>query len=1720
MIKNYILVIAVFLCSITSGLGQVTENFNGLDEGAYGDYNINGFRITNGLCNWENARSGNAVRLRNLATSLEYIGSDGNGKDGGVGVISFWYRSWDGAPRADYNVEISVNNGPYNVIGTPIETFSTTYQQWTHTLNNSNDNIKIRVVRLAGERLHIDDFSITDYTVCTDIPDNYNIQWPVASPQTITDGDNFSVYARAFEPGVTDASNTSAGTGLEAWIGVSSSNSNPSTWLESSWIPASYNLDNGGYDEFMAEIGSGLATGTYYYASRFRLNGCDYVYGGVGGAWSNNSVELQVLADQVDFCNVDFPKTGNIIVGNPFTVYAQAYEPGITNAVGQGANIQAWIGYNTIGENHQPWDPTGWTWIPATYESDFGNNDQYEAEIGSSLPVGTYYYASRFQLNGSDYSYGGIQSNNVGNFWWWNGDTTYNSGTLTVNNPPLADVVITEIMYNTIPGADDEWIEICNVSGSTQNLSGYIVSVNSTNRFSFPVGSFIADGDCLTVSLGSSGDATYNPGCPFTPDYGISPTTSFTNILQNTVGPHVIQLFASDGTSLADSVAYSSTSGANGNGASLHVTDIGLDNSNTNSNWQEVANGGSAGINFLVSPCTPIVPEIDVERNTSATIPNGALYNNLYNTIWTTTNVGESSNKTFFVRNEGYADLTVSSMTSSNSTDFVLVNLPSLPIVLAPGEFFEFEISFAPSSVTPVTKDSTITIISDDADEGTYTFRVRGTAGCPLYTGNLFPASGPIGTEITITSNEGQNLTGATATLNGAPLTVLSSSTSELLVKLPDTITTGGALVVLLSGGCTFTSGFSFIDQAVSSCEGSGGSNAGDIFISQVTDSGDDSFTYIELYNGTGSPVNLNNYSLHLYNNGRTNPISSSYIVDLNNVNLLNGDTYVVALGLNDMDCATEHNPSGLADQQYNVVGVSLNFSYDGDNNLGHDHLRLYNNSLHIDSWGEHEDESWATSLNLGGKGANFMRRNDVVSPNDEFTLSDWIVQDWGNTCADLDYSDIGTFDFLAGTPPSVSILNPPITGCNLSTSLTVTATEGYDGAGDSMELVYEWFYSAPGETDWTPVPDNATYDNVNTNTLQINDVTYLNDYQYYCEVRENNATCFVASNAIKLEVAVSIWTSGAWTPTAPDINTIAVIDDNYIIGNSVEETSFEACSLIITSTHTLNITDEDTSLTNTNNYVRVQNDIIVDGEIYVDAKASLVQVDDAGTIVLTNASAKNTLSKYTHPLQNWYDYTYWSSPLEDAQIETALFTSNSNRRFEFLANQFNDDLIENQNLNTFTPGQDDIDDNGDDWFNKPTGSMTPGVGYAATHSNIGFIPGRSYQYVFEGTLANGGAFNTGDITVPIYINPSAAYNNWNFIGNPYPSAINAQTFFEDTQSFLEGVIYLWSHSTDANNNASGNQNENFTQDDYAIINYTGGLAAGTSSPTGSDVPNGYVPSGQGFFVIGNKSAVGSAGYINPVVFNNGMRVIGNNTQFFRSGTTTNKLWVNLTSDNGAFNQILLGYVDGATNAFDGMHFDAPRNLSSGNAANLYMTIPDSDKKFAIQGKNPNSLNVDEEIPLGFHSAIDTPTIFKLSIERLEGSFLSENTIYVKDKLLNIVHNLSESEYAFTSETGTFETRFEIVFRADALSVGDSEITPQELSIFELPDGRVKFTVGNDLNIESVEIFDILGRTLYNLKGNSSSETFDLSNLSQAAYVAKVKLSNGQIITKRAIKRK
>jgi hypothetical protein len=123
-----------------------------------------------------------------------------------------------------------------------------------------------------------------------------NLQWPGSG--AINTGNAYDVYAQAYiDHNITNA--PGATYGLQAWIGYSTDNTDPSTWTN--WIPAPYFGQSFSNDEFKADLGSAITSaGTYYYASRFQFGNMPYVYGGFnGGFWdgvTNVSGVLTVTA--------------------------------------------------------------------------------------------------------------------------------------------------------------------------------------------------------------------------------------------------------------------------------------------------------------------------------------------------------------------------------------------------------------------------------------------------------------------------------------------------------------------------------------------------------------------------------------------------------------------------------------------------------------------------------------------------------------------------------------------------------------------------------------------------------------------------------------------------------------------------------------------------------------------------------------------------------------------------------------------------------------------------------------------------------------------------------------------------------------------------------------------------------------------------------------------------------------------------------------------------------------------------------------------------------------------------------------------------------------------------------------------------------------------------------------------------------------------------------
>jgi hypothetical protein len=483
-------------------------------------------------------------------------------------------------------------------------------------------------------------------------------------------------------------------------------------------------------------------------------------------------------------------------------------------------------------------------------------------------------------------------------------------------------------------------------------------------------------------------------------------------------------------------------------------------------------------------------------------------------------------------------------------------------------------------------------------------------------------------------------------------------------------------------------------------------------------------------------------------------------------------------------------------------------------------------------------------------------------------------------------------------------------------------------------------------------------------------------------------------------------------------------------------------------------------------------------GTITFEDSASLVQINPV-------ANEGNILYKRTtSTLSNNYDFVYWGSPVAAQEIGKIWMASNWADTF--------------YNYNPGTPG----------WARTyAANTMTPGKGYIARarngqqgwdyNNNVStFTVGGTWPATFSGVP------NNGTITVT-----DCVAGKYCLLGNPYPSAIDADKFLSANSSVLDGTLYFWTHNTPLANNA-------YNSNDYASYNGVGGTGTtrAISSGLNTSVPTGKIAAGQGFFAKATATAT--------VTFNNTMRVGDGgtplvNTQFFRTSNTKAKttnssekhrVWLNVSNTQGVFKQTLVGYVTDATNGYDS-RFDG--ESMNGNTYTDFYSINEN-KNLTIQGRAV-PFDENDTVPLGFKTTIAGS--FTIDIDEVDG-LLTNQAVYLEDKVTSTVSNLKNSNYTFTTDKGTFNDRFVLRYTDKTLSIED---TDQEdgISVFYANNYKTLIIKNKMLDslVNSVALFSLTGQNTSNWdikeKGQATIQ-IPIKNIASGIYIVKVKTTKGE----------
>src|SRR5690606_26368400 len=425
------------------------------------------------------------------------------------------------------------------------------------------------------------------------------------------------------------------------------------------------------------------------------------------------------------------------------------------------------------------------------------------------------------------------------------------------------------------------------------------------------------------------------------------------------------------------------------------------------------------------------------------------------------------------------------------------------------------------------------------------------------------------------------------------------------------------------------------------------------------------------------------------------------------------------------------------------------------------------------------------------------------------------------------------------------------------------------------------------------------------------------------------------------LRSGMAVWTinNELMSGIQPAVDRDVFIEGNSSVGTDSE--SFSAQTLTVQPGGKLTIEG--------GNFISVAN------EITNNAQATDFIVASGANLIQTDNNAENTgeiTVKRETPDVIRLDYILWSSPVEGQGVRAFSSETLWNRIYTY------------EGSNAYVPVFGSESD--------PDIDFTSAKGYMFRVPN-NWYPDFYPEYPFFTGKFVGKPFN-GAVSIPTH---PGTYTS---IGNPYPSNIDANLLMSTNGI---STLYFWVNTPIVDGEYVGNN--------YATYNLTGGVS-NTGEIDGTGVPSGTIAVGQGFIV--------QTPFIS-VSFNNSMRV-SDAAEFFKTTDSgSHRFWLNLSGENGTeFNQILVGYINGATNQVDD-GFDGKMFGYEGSA--IYNLI--DQEKFTIQGRML-PFEAEDVVPLGFRAIQQGK--FTISLAATDGLFAEGQKIYIRDNLLDITHALTD----------------------------------------------------------------------------------------------------------------
>lgn len=521
------------------------------------------------------------------------------------------------------------------------------------------------------------------------------------------------------------------------------------------------------------------------------------------------------------------------------------------------------------------------------------------------------------------------------------------------------------------------------------------------------------------------------------------------------------------------------------------------------------------------------------------------------------------------------------------------------------------------------------------------------------------------------------------------------------------------------------------------------------------------------------------------------------------------------------------------------------------------------------------------------------------------------------------------------------------------------------------------------------------------------------------------------------------------------------------------------------------------TLVVNDNVRLQVTNGLVNNGEIRLLGTSQLIQTH-IGTKQVSGSG--NLYKDKRGVLTNVYQSGYWTSPvttngstftiagvLKDGTSPTTATSNPSDINFT-AAN-----VLDGATTNPITISGRWLAKliNATDWtrqINPNTEVFNPGEGW--NMKSTGRAGGQNFT--FKGIPNDGSYVSTiGSARLSL-------------LGNPYPSALDADQFITDNTSAINGTLYLFdSEGVNSHNRIPYNQG-------YA----TRVFGIGNPKSAGGKTPGKYIDVGQAFFVVRNASGNGI------VSFRNSQRAFNTSSEFFsRPSNFEDKtdfpiirlgLEFNI-QNNRKFRRIVSVGFRGLTNNYE-VGYEA--EMFDRHPTDFGLAVNNRKEPFVITGVA--NFNANMEIPLQVF--LDETKEVSFNVEEMLN--LSTN-VYIKDIVENKYYNITTQPKTIKLSAGDYLKRFSVVFTKPENSLSVDKDNIEERTTVFVNNSLNKLVVQKPSNtkIEEIKLYSVLGQEVLSWKKIPTGNKFQLplKGVKPAVYILRVKTHKGFISKKMVI---